>query len=120
ELVDVLVQSTAKGGGGLPLLQFALAELWEVHDRATQTITSAELAAIGGVAGALSRHADDLLARMLPAEREAARVVLLKLVTPDGTRARRTDADLVAQNPHARAALNALVRGRLVVASEGA
>jgi formylglycine-generating enzyme required for sulfatase activity len=120
ELVDTLVASTARAGGGLPLLQFALSELWNVRDRVRQVITAQALEAVGGVAGALSRHADDLLARMLPAEREAARVILLRLVTPDNTRARRTEDELVTEGSRARAALDALVQGRLVVASESA
>jgi formylglycine-generating enzyme required for sulfatase activity len=40
-------------------------------------------------------------------------------VSADGTRARRTDAELVGGDPRFRAALEALVRGRLLVATEG-
>ncbi len=115
-LVDELV--TAATAGSLPLLQFALSELWEVRDRATETITAASLEALGGVAGALSRHADAALAAMLPAVRAAARGVLLGLITADGTRARRSEAE-IAGNAETRAAVEALVRARLVIAREG-
>lgn len=117
-LVDELVESTARTEGGLPLLQFALSELWMARDRHTHTITAATLAALGGVGGALSRHADDLLVKMPPPERESARLIMLRLVTADGTRARRTNPELGADNASARAALSSLVDGRLVVAQE--
>jgi len=117
-IVEELVQSTARAGGGLPLLQFALAELWEARDRARGTISSAALNALGGVAGALSRHADSLLAGMPQAERVAARGILLRLVTSEGTRVRRTTEELALRDAPARAALEALVRGRIVVARE--
>jgi formylglycine-generating enzyme required for sulfatase activity len=84
-------------------------------------IPAAALAAIGGVTGALARHADEVLAGLLPAQRSAARALLLALVTAEGTRSRRTEAELYAAAgapPDAPRALAALVRGRLLVAHE--
>ena len=69
ELVQTLVASTARGAGSLPLLQFALAELWERRNPAQGRITREALEEMGGVAGALSRHADGVLARLSRAER---------------------------------------------------
>ncbi|PTL79803.1 bifunctional serine/threonine-protein kinase/formylglycine-generating enzyme family protein [Vitiosangium sp. GDMCC 1.1324] len=115
-LVETLVGSAS--GGGLPLLQFALAELWEARDGATGVITQAALDGLGGVAGALARHADAAVARLLPDQRTAARGVLLRLITADGTRARKTDRELVGDDPRHRAVLEALVRARLLVARE--
>jgi formylglycine-generating enzyme required for sulfatase activity len=117
ELVDTLVDSTARADAGLPLLQFTLAELWEARDQGSGLIRIATLEAMGGVAGALARHADGVLDRMLPGQRRAARRILLKLVTLEGTRARRTESELTTDEP-ARGALDALVRGRLLVARE--
>jgi serine/threonine protein kinase/formylglycine-generating enzyme required for sulfatase activity len=117
ELVEGLIDSTARAEGGLPLLQFALAELWEARDELRRVIPSSALASIGGVAGALARHADEVLASMPEAQRAAARRILVQLVTADGTRARRTEAELVAGR-EAKLALEALVRGRLLVARE--
>jgi serine/threonine protein kinase/formylglycine-generating enzyme required for sulfatase activity len=117
-LVDELVQSTEHASGGLPLLQFALAQLWEARDAERNLVTARALESLGGVTGALARHADSVLADLLPAQRRAARRVLLRLVTIEGTRVRRTDAELGAAAPEVRAALDALVRGRLVVAHE--
>ena len=115
ELVQTLVASTVRGGGSLPLLQFALAELWERRTPAQGRITRVALDEMGGVAGALSRHADGVLARLSPTEREAARRLLLQLVTGEGTRVERGEEELVeASDGAARAALRALVEGRLL------
>src|SRR5262249_50071201 len=46
-LVATLVASAGAEEGGLPLLQFALAELWEARDRERRLIPAAALAAIG-------------------------------------------------------------------------
>jgi formylglycine-generating enzyme required for sulfatase activity len=54
---------------------------------------------------------------MLPVERAAARRVLCQLVTVDGTRARRLEADLVAEDAPTAAAVATLVGSRLLVAS---
>ncbi|QSQ20821.1 SUMF1/EgtB/PvdO family nonheme iron enzyme [Pyxidicoccus parkwayensis] len=117
-LVDALVASTTAADGGLPLLQFALAELWEARDAEGRVITQAALDSLGGVAGALAKHADAAVARLLPDQRIAARGVLLRLVTADGTRARKTDRELVGDDARYRAALEALVHARLLVARE--
>jgi formylglycine-generating enzyme required for sulfatase activity len=115
ELVQTLVASTAHGAGSLPLLQFALAELWERRDSAQGCITRAALDEMGGVAGALSRHADGVLARLSPAARDAAQRLLLRLVTAEGTRVERSEAELVDDLEGAsRTALRALVEGRLL------
>ncbi len=119
-LIDALVDSTVAAQGAMPLLQFALAELWERRDPAVGVIPDSALESLGGVSGALSRHADGLVNAMLPAERIAARKLLLRLVTVEHTRARRLEEELLGLSPHARGALDALVRGRLVVASERA
>lgn len=118
-LVSTLVDATVNAGGGLPLLQFALAQLWDARDPERQQITSAALEALGGVGGALARHADQVIDARSPAERAAAKNVLLRLVTEQGTRARRSVAELTDGDPRYVAALEALVRGRLLVAREG-
>ena len=115
-LVDELVHAGSRGS--LPLLQFALAELWETRDPAALMITTAELRKIGGVTGALARHGDAAIAELIPEQRVAARRVLMRLVSVDDTRAVRTEDELVAGSAPAQAALKALVRSRLVVARE--
>jgi serine/threonine protein kinase/formylglycine-generating enzyme required for sulfatase activity len=115
-LVDELVEAGARGS--LPLLQFALAELWEIRDQATNVISAADLKKVGGVSGALARHGDATLAELIPEQRAAARRILMRLVTVDDTRAVRTEDELVSDSPAAAAALKALVRSRLVVVRE--
>ena len=115
-LVEELVAAGAKGS--LPLLQFALAELWEIRDQAANIISGVDLRKIGGVSGALARHGDAALAELIPDQRTAARRVLMRLVTVDDTRAVRTEEELVAGSPAAEAALKALVKARLVVVRE--
>ena len=63
--------SAAQTEGGLPL-QFALAELWELRDQERKLIPAHALRDIGGVSGALARHADDILRQLSPAEHNGA------------------------------------------------
>jgi eukaryotic-like serine/threonine-protein kinase len=120
-LIDSLVAQTEHAPGGLPLLQFTLAELWDARDRAARTIRAESLTALGGVGGALTRHADRVLAGLGADERDAARRILLRLVTAQGTRTRRREAELVVgtggEGNAERTALEVLVRGRVLVAN---
>jgi formylglycine-generating enzyme required for sulfatase activity len=119
-LIETLVAQTEHAPGGLPLLQFTLAELWDARDVSARMIRAESLAALGGVGGALSRHADRFLAGLRDDERDAARRILLRLVTAEGTRTRRSKAELVTDGPAhnaERAALEVLIRGRVLVAN---
>ncbi len=116
ELIQDLIRAGSQGS--LPLLQFALAELWEIRDPLAPVISAAELAKIGGVSGALARHGDAALAELIPEQRLAARRVLMRLVTVEDTRAVRTEDELIAGSASEAAALKALVKSRLVVARE--
>ncbi|WP_343213398.1 bifunctional serine/threonine-protein kinase/formylglycine-generating enzyme family protein [Archangium violaceum] len=121
ELIQTLISSTAQGAGSLPLLQFALTELWRRHDPVHGRITRTALEEMGGVAGALSRHADGVLARLDPAGLQAARRLLLRLVTAEGTRGERGERELgTAEDAATSAALRVLVEGRLLHASTAA
>jgi eukaryotic-like serine/threonine-protein kinase len=117
-LVAELTETATRAEGGLPLLQFALAEMWDARDVGRALITSGALQSIGGVAGALARHADGVFASMLPEHRAIARRVLTKLVTPEQTRARLTEAAFGIPNPALRPTLDVLVRARLLIARE--
>ena len=116
ELVDELVGAVSQAEGGLPVLQFALAKLWE--GRADQVISREALTAIGGVEGALALHADCVLDALPAGMRTAARRLLLEMVTLQGTRARRRQAELTGNDPVRREALEALIRGRLLVTGD--
>jgi formylglycine-generating enzyme required for sulfatase activity len=119
-LVHTLIAQTEHAPGGLPLLQFTLAELWDARDTTAGMIRAVSLTALGGVTGALTRHADLLLAGLHERERDAARRILLRLVTVEGTRTRRSKAELIGDGPERdaeRSALEVLVRGRVLVAN---
>ncbi len=115
-LIDELV--TAGSEGSLPLMQFALAELWEARDTATRQITMHDLERIGRVTGALARHADNVVDALPAAQRVAVRRLLMRLVTIEDTRASLPREDLLVGDQPQEAALEALVRGRLVVVRE--
>lgn len=117
-MVERLVGSGLGSAGALPLLQFTLEELWETRDEERRVVPAAALDELGGVEGALSRHADSLLASLKPEQRDAVRKILVRLVTPEATRARRTAFELDARTGPGSAALDALVGARLVVARE--
>jgi eukaryotic-like serine/threonine-protein kinase len=58
------------------------------HARSRQrTLTQQSYAQIGGIAGALASHADAVLAELAPQSQPLARAVLLRLITPERTRA---------------------------------
>ncbi|HWM85393.1 MAG TPA: serine/threonine-protein kinase, partial [Kofleriaceae bacterium] len=120
-MVQQLTDSIDDSPGALPLLQFALAELWQRRDVDRAIIPETALVQVGGVAGGLARHADSVVTALGPSERAAARRILLGLVTAEGTRASRERLELAAADDRVgAAALEALVRGRLIVARDDA
>jgi formylglycine-generating enzyme required for sulfatase activity len=113
------MDEVSANAGTLPLLSFALAELWRERDAARGTIPSRALTRLGGARAALASHGEVVLATLKPEEQREARRLLLALVTAAETRARPTERELLAgSEPAAHAALSALVRARLVVAGD--
>lgn len=108
---------------GLPLLQYALDELWK--RRQDDALTHAALDEIGGVVGALAHHADAAVDALPPEGQAQARRLLVRLVAygadpSSGTRRRELEVDLrPARDPAAfdRAAA-ALIDARLLVRRE--
>ncbi len=87
-LVDLLVREVADQPGALPLLQYALAELWNSSRKSGQSkLTTAAYRALGGWEGALSRRADAVLAEFKNTPQEKlCRELFLRLVQPgEGT-----------------------------------
>lgn len=85
-LVGEMIDAVGEGPACLPLLGFACRALWERRDRGERLLTRAAYASIGGVAGALASHADGVVDGLSPREVPLARALLLRLVTPEGTR----------------------------------
>lgn len=57
-LRDELVLQLRGTAEAMPLVQFALSQLWASRDRTNKRVTHAALQSIGGIAGALERHAE--------------------------------------------------------------
>jgi WD40 repeat protein/class 3 adenylate cyclase len=77
-LVSHMLTDVADEPGGLPLLEYALTELFERREGDVLTVDGYR--AIGGVSGALGRRAEELHADLDPAGKEAARQLVLRLV----------------------------------------
>jgi serine/threonine protein kinase len=109
----------------MPLVEFGLARLWDHRDVERLVLSRQSLLSIGGLAGALARHAESTLATLVETHGVNAGAVagalLLALTTPHGTRATRTQADLAREvpDPLRDHVLTALERARLVVVEDG-
>jgi|GEM_PF-1262335 len=102
----------------LPMVQFAVSQLWERRDLDNRRIGQELLDEVGGVAGVLATHAESLF-HGLSAQTEVpiARAMLLELVTEHGTKRRVAREKLLQTAPDRDAAeglLGVLVRGRLL------
>ena len=78
-LVAEMIADVAHQPGALPLLQYALTELFE--RRNDEGLTLSSYREIGGIAGALSARADRIYEATDPAGRRATKQVFLRLVT---------------------------------------
>ncbi len=121
-IAEEMIDSLLGTPGALPLLQFASSKLWEARDRERRLITRASYEAVGGVAGALAGHADQVLASMAPPTQRIVRAIFQRLVTAEGTRAIAHIAELagIAAEPRdVEGAIDLLVGARLLVQSRG-
>ena len=78
-LASVIVGEVHEEPGALPMLQYAMTELFE--RREDRLITQAAYEIIGGVRGALARRAEGIYSELDEEGKEAARQLLLRLVT---------------------------------------
>jgi serine/threonine protein kinase len=85
--VDDMLDHLQTTPGALPLLQFAASKLWDARDTARKMLTHASYASMGGVAGALASHADRVVENLGMQKASLVRAILLRLVTPERTRA---------------------------------
>jgi hypothetical protein len=115
--LDEELRGTAEA---MPLVMFALTELWNKRDKERKLVTREGLRAIGGVRGSLERHADRTVAELARADARGearARDVLLRLTTAKGTRAVVDERAILREDPGARPMLVGLQAARLVVAT---
>jgi eukaryotic-like serine/threonine-protein kinase len=109
-----------KEPGGLPLLEYALDELFRLG-ASDGVLSHAEYEALGGVEGALRKRADDVFARLEPGKRSALGSVLNQLVRlgsgDDETLTRRVASyETATAEPGAKSVVDALVTARLLSA----
>jgi WD40 repeat protein/serine/threonine protein kinase len=97
-LVTTIVADVKEQPGALPLLQYALTELYERREGRALTLSAYN--DIGGTMGALARRADELYAGLGKDGQEAARQIFLRLVTlgegTEDTRRRVFQSELVS------------------------
>ncbi|MCA9919932.1 MAG: protein kinase, partial [Anaerolineales bacterium] len=79
ELVATIIRDVGEQPGMLPLLQYALTELFAQRDG--QMLTLAGYRRTGGVTGALARRADEIYNGLNRADQAATRQLFLRLVT---------------------------------------
>ncbi|MGB1286906.1 MAG: toll/interleukin-1 receptor domain-containing protein, partial [Aggregatilineales bacterium] len=99
-LVDRILEDVKAQPGSLPLLQYALRELYQRRDGATLTISGYN--DIGGVRQALARHAEGIFQVQTQEDQELIRRILLRLVevseTGEATRRRIPYAEIEFRN----------------------
>ena len=114
ELVDALLADVDGEPGALPLLSTTLLELWQQRDGRRLTLRAYERS--GGVRGAVARLAEGAYERLDPAQRVAARQILLRLAGEGDVRVRAPIADLPGD---ARDVLSLLADDRLITVGDG-
>ncbi len=83
-LVELILNDVEDEPGNLPLLEFALTELWK--KRTGKQLTHDDYEAIGKVKGALADYADDEYNKLTSEEQKQARRIFVQLVRPgEGT-----------------------------------
>lgn len=87
KLVGQILEELARTNNPLPLLQFTATKLWEARDIERKLLTQAAYEQMGGVAGALAQHADTVVLGFSAADQHLCRAILLRLITPERTRA---------------------------------
>jgi WD40 repeat protein len=99
-LVERILDDVDKQPGNLPLLEFALTELWK--KRQGKQLTHKAYEDIGEVSGALTGYADDKFSKLKPEEKERVRRIFIQLVQPgagrEDTRRVATQADFNESN----------------------
>jgi len=118
-LVERLMQAVKDQAGALPLLQYALLELWK--GREGRRLTNRAYQAIGGLQGALENRANAVLRGFSGPDRELCRRIFLRLTQPgegtEDTKRRASFRELAPPGGDALAldaVLNRLADARLI------
>lgn len=122
-LVDQILAEVEGERGALPLMAFAVSQLWLRRDRERGLLIRQAYEEIGGVAGALAQHAEITIERIGSDQISIVREVLRNLVTAQGTRVSRDRSELLSVFPwqdreKAAKVLDSLVAARLLTSYE--
>jgi energy-coupling factor transporter ATP-binding protein EcfA2 len=100
-LKKLILCAVSKEPGNLPLLEFALTQLWE--KKKYGKLTHEAYTEIGGVEKALARHADNIYEQFNQKEQQAAQQIFLELTQlgegTEGTRRQVSKEDLLTLQP---------------------
>ena len=116
-VIEDMLDALASSQGALPLLQFAAARLWDVRDQENKILPSQAYWDMGGVAGALATHADQVIEKLPQSSRPLVRALFSRLVTAEGTRAIVLASDLaeLGDSETMLSLVDRLVQARLLV-----
>ncbi|MEM1309413.1 MAG: WD40 repeat domain-containing protein, partial [Cyanobacteria bacterium P01_H01_bin.153] len=115
-LVNRILQDVKNEPGNLPLLEFALTELWKRRDQ--KLLTHQAYEAINQVQGALARHADTQYQTLSPQAQQQVRRIFVQLVRPgQGTEDTRRLATRTELGNADWSVVKQLADARLVVTS---
>ena len=116
-LVERMLNEVGSAPGRLPLLEYALQELWNRRDGTELTETAYD--GIGGVARAIAQRADSEFEKLNATDREHARRVMVRLVrttqSSEGLENTRERLDLASLHADARRVVQRFVDVRLLV-----
>jgi len=116
-LVQRILDAVVNEPGNLPLLEFALTELWS--RRNGRQLTHAAYEAIGEVEGALARYADQQYAQLSEGEQAQVRRIFVQLVRPgEGTEDTRRLATKAELGEERWTLVTRLANSRLVVTGQ--
>lgn len=124
-LIGTILDDLESQPGALPLLEYALLELWK--RRRGSMLTLEGYRESGGVQGAIAKRAETIFAAFTPAEQEIARRALLRLTAPgegtEDTRRRASMRELITRpedTEQVSAVVNELTDARLLTATADA
>ena len=118
-LVERILNDVDSQPGNLPLLEFALTQLWK--QRNNKQLTHAGYEKIGEVEGALARHADENYRKLSDTQQEQVRRIFIQLVQPgEGTEDTRRLATKAELSEASWGLVKQLADARLVVTSRNA
>ena len=115
QMVEEMIATVGDEPTCLPLLQFTARQLWEQRDQTKALLLRKTYEELGGVSGALAKHADGVLAGLSSRGQQLARALLLRLVTADRTRrVLAKDHAVAGLGSESTIVLDRLIQARLI------